>query len=94
LLEVACLSLASKITLNTSLDFWIENSLKIVGALCVSITKEIAIESYSLPGVFHKDPADRIIVATARLENAILITEDDKILNYAQQGHVQVLQPS
>ena len=43
---------------------------------------EIATKSVELPGEFHKDPADRIIVATARKLAAPLITKDDKIRAY------------
>ncbi|WP_321495659.1 PIN domain-containing protein [uncultured Desulfobacter sp.] len=39
-------------------------------------------EAYSLPENFHPDPADRIITATARLKNYILLTADRKILDY------------
>jgi len=51
----------------------------------------MAIDACTLPGDFHADPADRILVATARAENATLVTRDEKILAYAQAGHVRVL---
>jgi PIN domain nuclease of toxin-antitoxin system len=41
-----------------------------------------ALESSYLPGTFHRDPADQIIVATARVHNLILLTSDRKILDY------------
>jgi len=41
-----------------------------------------AVEAYQLPGEFHQDPADRLLVATARNQGRILITADRKILNY------------
>ena len=50
-----------------------------------------AIDSCRLPGAFHADPADRLLVATARSENAALVTRDRKILDYAATGHVRVL---
>ncbi|MEW5941695.1 MAG: PIN domain-containing protein [Chloroflexota bacterium] len=43
---------------------------------------EIVIESTRLPGEFHRDPADQIIVATARKYDCSLVTSDEKILNY------------
>lgn len=46
------------------------------------ITMEIMEEAYSLPGDFHADPADRILTATARRENLLLLTTDQKMLNY------------
>ena len=48
----------------------------------------IAIESTRLPGVFHRDPADQIIVATARIYDCLLITTDERITNYP---HVKTL---
>jgi len=47
------------------------------------ITPAIAVDAQSLPGDFHKDPADRIIVATARSSNCSIVTVDQKILNYS-----------
>lgn len=47
------------------------------------ITPAIAVDAQSLPGDFHKDPADRIIVATARLSNCSIVRVDQKILNYS-----------
>ena len=44
-------------------------------------------EAYSLPGEFHSDPADRVLVAAARLNKLTLVTSDQKILDYP---HVQV----
>ena len=49
----------------------------------VPIDQRVAVESVNLPGDFHKDPADRFLVATARLLGATLISCDDKIRAYA-----------
>ena len=46
------------------------------------LSPEIAVESTRLPGIFHPDPADRIIVATARVHRLTIITSDSKIRNY------------
>ncbi len=54
------------------------------------ITAEIAVDSVSLPGSFHNDPADRLIVATARSLDAFLVTRDAAILTYAEGGFVKV----
>jgi PIN domain nuclease of toxin-antitoxin system len=47
------------------------------------VTPEIAVDSVSLPGDFHGDPADRIVVATARIRQARFATEDGKIRAWA-----------
>ena len=51
----------------------------------------IALASTMLPGDFHKDPADRFLVATARSLDCSLMTRDSKILAYAAQGHVRTV---
>jgi PIN domain nuclease of toxin-antitoxin system len=49
----------------------------------LDLTPAIVVESTRLPQPFHKDPADQMIVATARMHDCSLATADDKILNYA-----------
>jgi PIN domain nuclease of toxin-antitoxin system len=55
------------------------------------LTPSIAILSTRLPGNFHGDPADRFLVATARIDGARLITKDRRILEYGREKHVSVL---
>lgn len=50
-----------------------------------------AFGAYSLPEPFHRDPADRLIVAAARRLSAPLLTSDRKILAYAAAGHVAAI---
>jgi PIN domain nuclease of toxin-antitoxin system len=65
------------------LDEWFEKALNYPGIQLFNLTPEIAIESTRLPGKFHRDPADQIIVATARLHGCPIITSDRKILDYS-----------
>ena len=58
------------------------------------VDTRIAIETAALPSGLHGDPGDRILVATARHLACPLATTDDKILAYATQGHVQVIDAS
>jgi PIN domain nuclease of toxin-antitoxin system len=53
------------------------------GIQLLELTPQIAIESTRLPGEFHCDPADQIIVAPARVHDYPLLIVDDRILNYA-----------
>jgi PIN domain nuclease of toxin-antitoxin system len=55
------------------------------------LTPTILIDSSYLPGDFHNDPADRIIVATARALDLVVVTRDRAILDYARQGYVRAL---
>ncbi len=86
--EVAKLVELRKLTLHCPLDEWMDTALNYPGIKLLELTPQIAIESTRLPGTFHRDPADQIIVATARIHEAQLLTMDEKILNYP---HVQVL---
>jgi len=67
---------------------WKDFSLAELGASTVPFTHEIAWETYNLPKTFHNDPADRVLVATARVEKLTLITADDLLLRYP---HVKTL---
>ena len=53
------------------------------GIILISITPKIAVEAQDLPGDFHKNPADRIIVATAIIFDIPVVTVDKKILSYS-----------
>jgi PIN domain nuclease of toxin-antitoxin system len=48
----------------------------------IPVTADVAMEAYALPEPFHEDPADRILVATARLGKLTLLTADARILSY------------
>lgn len=80
--EVAKLVELKKLALHCPLREWLETSLNYPGMRLLNLTPEIVIESTQLPGKFHRDPADQIIVATARVHNCPLLTKDDRILNY------------
>lgn len=80
--EIAKLVEYGRLELPCSIDEWFEQALSYPGVQILELSPEIAIESTRLPGVFHRDPADQIIVATARKYNCQLVTSDNKILDY------------
>jgi PIN domain nuclease of toxin-antitoxin system len=80
--EIAKLVEYGRLELPSTLEEWFEQALNYPGVQLLALTPEIAIESTRLPGEFHSDPADQIIVATARVYGCSLVTLDDKILNY------------
>ena len=86
--EVAKLVEHRRIELAVSIDEWIQQALNYPGVRLLELTPEIAIESTRLPEAFHRDPADQIIVATARIHDCLLITVDERIVNYP---HVKTL---
>jgi PIN domain nuclease of toxin-antitoxin system len=61
---------------------WIRLALRYPGVRLVPLTPRIAVEANELPDPFHRDPADRILVATARVHGFPLLTADQKILGY------------
>lgn len=80
--EVAMLVARDRLALAMDLDEWLLAVECIDGVRIAPVTPQIAVQSVTLPGEFHKDPADRMIVALAREQNAILVTADDKIQRY------------
>jgi PIN domain nuclease of toxin-antitoxin system len=85
--EVAKLVAYRRLELPLSIDDWLAAALDYPGVELLPITPRIAVESTQLPGEFHKDPADQIIVATARVLRCAVMTADQKICAYP---HVQV----
>ena len=83
-LEIARLVMDETIALSEPLHSWISETLRALECGTMEISHEIANEAYSLPGSFHKDPADRILVATARIYELILVTMDERILKYSR----------
>lgn len=55
------------------------------GIVTAALTPDIAVAATDLPGTFHKDPADRILIATAAVYAAHLMTRDKAILEYARK---------
>jgi PIN domain nuclease of toxin-antitoxin system len=89
--EIAMLESKSRLELKFDVLTWVRRALNVPGLTLVPLSPEVAVESTRLPGSFHNDPADRIIVATARVLNATLVTKDEQILAYGKQGAVKVL---
>ncbi len=57
-----------------------------------ALTAEILVASSYLPGQLHRDPMDRILIATAREHDLTLVTSDSAILAYGAAGHVKTLE--
>jgi len=61
---------------------WFDRHIQENGWTVLDITLQVIQEAYRLPGTFHADPADRIIVATSRIHDMALLTADQKIRKY------------
>ncbi|WP_310634506.1 type II toxin-antitoxin system VapC family toxin [Paraburkholderia sp.] len=80
--EIAMLVQREKLVLTMDVDTWLATVSQIEAVRFLAIDVEIGLKSVDLPGDFHKDPADRMIVATARRLAAPLVTRDEKIRAY------------
>ncbi len=89
--EVAILDQAKKLTLSVECRTWIERALEAPGVQFAPLSPAIMIDSTRLPGEVHRDPADRMLIATARSLNATLVTRDKLILDYSRTGYVKTL---
>lgn len=92
--EIALLADKGRLRLGRDVAVWIDTALGLPGVRLIPIAPALAIDSVRLPGSFHADPADRLIIATARHCSAPLLTADRAILDYAAGGHVSVIDAS
>lgn len=89
--EVAMLVSKGRLTLDRDVGEWVNTAVSIPGIRLEPISPEIAVASTRLPGNIHPDPADRLIAATARHLGALLITDDQLLLDYGTAGHLKTL---
>ncbi|WP_260295909.1 type II toxin-antitoxin system VapC family toxin [Sedimenticola hydrogenitrophicus] len=80
--EIAMLASKGRLALTMDIDDWLETVASIEGVSFASIDTQVAVQSVRLPGEFHPDPADRLIVALARHHSVPLVTADTKIREY------------
>lgn len=86
--EIALLDKKGRLPLRMDVARWLEEVLGHPRIKLMPLEPVIAVESVRLPGDFHSDPADRIIVATARHFSVPLLTADEAILIYGDQGYL------
>lgn len=80
--EIAKLVENGRLSFDCSVDEWLELALTYPGIELIDLSLPIILQSIRLEG-FHNDPADQLIVATAKALNVPLLTQDTKILNYS-----------
>jgi len=91
--EIGMLVERGRITLEMDCLDWVKQALDSPGISLIPITPEIAIQSSRLPDNSHGDPADRLIMATAFENKAILVTHDQKIIMYGKGQFIDVFDP-
>jgi PIN domain nuclease of toxin-antitoxin system len=89
--EVALLASRGRIALRRPLARWVREAVSVPWLSIEPLLPHIAVECCTLPEAFHRDPADRLIVATGRVIGAALMTRDRRILEYAARGQLTTI---
>lgn len=89
--ELGMLVARKRYVLRLGVLSWFEQMVGRPGTRLAELTAKILIDSSFLPGTPPRDPFDRLFIATARENGFQIMTRDSKILDYAEQGHVQVI---
>jgi PIN domain nuclease of toxin-antitoxin system len=89
--EISILVAKGRLVLARDVQDWVDAVLALPGVRLAPLTPVIAVASTRLQGELRGDPADRLIVATARHLGAALVTADQALLRYAEAGHVQAV---
>ncbi|MEC5291337.1 type II toxin-antitoxin system VapC family toxin [Aurantimonas sp. C2-6-R+9] len=89
--EIAILVSKDRVSVGQDLGAWFSWLLEDGRMRLLPLGPPVAVDSANLPGSFHGDPSDRLIVATARHHDLPLLTADRAILAYGTEGHVRVV---
>ena len=81
-MEIARLVARGEIELVCPLQEWVARSMSALKLQSIELDNSSAIEAYALPEPFHPDPADRLLVATARVHDLRFVTADRRLLQY------------
>lgn len=92
--EISKLVEKKRITLEMDVSDWLKQWIELPGIQSAEFTFQVALLSNRLPGIVHGDPADRILIASAYEESAVLVTADEKILQYGSNSFISVYDPS
>ena len=89
--EIATLVAKKRILLTLRPEVWFSKLYDLPGVTLVDMLPSVLIASTSLPGKTPTDPADRILIATAREFDYTLVTRDRLLLKYASSGYVRAM---
>jgi len=89
--EVGMLEAKGRLRLSLEIGEWVRRGLGAAGVQFQGLTPDVALASARLPEGVHGDPADRMLIATARQTGATLVTRDPKIVDYGRQGLLAVM---
>lgn len=80
-----------RMSLEAPLASWLQQSLASIEVQEIPVTGSVALDAGSLRDGLHGDPCDRLMIATARALGCALVTADEKILAYAERGHLKAI---
>jgi PIN domain nuclease of toxin-antitoxin system len=89
--EIGLLVARGRLSLPINAQAWFDQLIETPNVGLADLPPAVLIASSFLPGTPPRDPADRIMIATAREQNLTLVTRDRHMLNYASAGHVHAL---
>jgi len=90
--EIALLQARQRIVLPLPVNEWFVFALSRPEIKLIGLGRPSAVvDSVNLPGELHGDPVDRFLIATARAHRAVLVTRDEKIIEYGKAVHVKVM---
>ena len=89
--EIGLLAAKGRLQLLPDAKTWFHDFLERPAVSTAPLESEMALDAWTLPGAFHGDPADRLLVATARALRIPMVTRDRHILAYGAAGHVDVI---
>lgn len=89
--EIATLVRKGRLALTMPVAPWLRRAIDALAASLPPLSIDVLVESCALPGQPPNDPADRIIIATARAHRLAVVTRDGAILRYADQGYVAAI---
>lgn len=89
--EITMLATKGKIIFSISTNEWINKLLSMPSLNLIDLSVPILMQSCELPNYQYKDPADRMIIATSRVNSISLMTFDSKIIDYGKQGYLRII---
>lgn len=89
--EIGMLLEKQRLSITEAPEKWLDRLLNKPNVKLADMPVSMMLSCGTLPGSLHDDPADRIIIATAREYGMRIVTRDQKILDYAEKGHVMAL---
>lgn len=89
--EIGLLSISGRFRSALTPQGWLQRLVNLPGVELAELTPQIMLEAWFLPGTLNRDPADRMIAATAREYGYTVMTRDRSLLDYGREGYLAVM---